>query len=45
MKATWAEATAAFSAGDALAATDKARIVQTKAKELQTQLAHDPGLK
>lgn len=43
MKATWAEATAAFSAGDALAATDKARIVQTKAKELETQLAMTPA--
>jgi hypothetical protein len=43
MKATWAEATAAFSAGDALAATDKARLVQSKAKELETQLAMTPA--
>ena len=39
LKATWAEAAAAFSAGNALEATDKARLVQTKAKELETQLA------
>jgi hypothetical protein len=43
MKTTWAEATAAFSAGDALAATDKARLVQTKARELETQLAMVPA--
>jgi hypothetical protein len=43
MKATWAEATAAFTAGDALVATDKARLVQTKAKELETQLAMVPA--
>jgi hypothetical protein len=43
MKATWAEATAAFTAGDALAATDKARMVQTKAKELEAQLAMVPA--
>ena len=43
LKTTWAEATAAFSAGNAQEATDKARMVQTKAKELETQLAMVPA--
>ena len=38
MKATWAEATAAASAGDTLAATDKGRTVQVKAEKLKDQL-------
>jgi predicted RNase H-like HicB family nuclease len=38
MKTTWAEATAAASAGNTLEATDKGRIVQAKAEELKTQL-------
>jgi PBP1b-binding outer membrane lipoprotein LpoB len=43
LKATWAEATAAFSEGKAMEATDKARLVQTKGKELETQLAMTPA--
>lgn len=39
MKSTWAEATAAFDAGNALEATDKARLVQAKGEEVKTQLA------
>jgi len=38
MKATWAEATAAASAGDTLKATDKGRTVQVKAEKLKDQL-------
>jgi hypothetical protein len=43
MKATWAEATAAFSAGNATEAADKARIVKAKAEEVQQQLAMSPA--
>jgi len=43
MKATWAEATAAYQQGDALQAADKARLVQTKAKEVETQLGMTPA--
>jgi len=43
LKTSWAEATAAYSAGNALEATDKARLVQTKGKELETQLAMTPA--
>jgi chromosome segregation ATPase len=39
MKSTWAEATAAFSAGNATEAADKARLVKAKGEELQQQLA------
>jgi hypothetical protein len=42
MKAQWAEATAAFQAGDALAAADKARQVKQIAEEMKTQLAMNP---
>jgi len=38
MKATWAEATAAASAGKTAEATDKGRIVQAKAEELKNTL-------
>jgi hypothetical protein len=38
MKTTWAEATAAFSAGNAMEAADKARIVQAKGEEVKGQL-------
>ena len=38
MKATWQEATAAFSAGNPLEAADKGRGVQVKAKEVSEQL-------
>jgi len=38
VKATWAEATAAASAGDALKATDKGRTVQVRAEKLKDQL-------
>ena len=39
MKATWAEAMAAATAGDTLAATDKGRSVQVKGEKLKEQLA------
>jgi chromosome segregation ATPase len=38
MKAQWAEATAAFNAGHATEAADKARLVQAKAEEVAGQL-------
>ena len=38
MKTTWAEATAAASAGHVSEATDKGRMVQAKAEELKNQL-------
>jgi hypothetical protein len=38
MKATWAEATAAASAGNPVEATDKGRVVQAKAEELKNTL-------
>jgi hypothetical protein len=38
MKTTWAEATAAHSAGNMLEAADKARMVQAKGEEVKTQL-------
>jgi PBP1b-binding outer membrane lipoprotein LpoB len=38
MKATWAEATAAYSAGNAMEAADKARLVQAKGEEVKNQL-------
>jgi len=41
MKATWAEATTAASAGDTLAATDKGRTAQAKGEKLKEQLAID----
>jgi PBP1b-binding outer membrane lipoprotein LpoB len=39
MKTTWAEATAAHDAGNALEAAYKARMVQAKGEEVKTQLA------
>ncbi len=42
MKATWAEASAAFSAGNATEAADKGRLVQAKAKEVSEQLGMSP---
>ena len=42
IKATWAEATAAFSAGDPTQAADKGRMVQAKAKEVSQQLGMSP---
>ena len=42
MKAQWAEATAAFEAGDALAAADKGRQVKQIADEMKTQLGMNP---
>jgi hypothetical protein len=42
MKSQWAEATAAFSAGRATEAADKARIVQAKAEEVAGQLGISP---
>ena len=42
MKAAWAEATAAFSAGDPAQAADKGRQVQAKGKELFQQLGMSP---
>jgi predicted nucleic acid-binding Zn-ribbon protein len=44
MKATWAEATAAASAGNALEATDKGRSVQAKAEELKNSLGMNETL-
>jgi len=42
LKAAWAEATAAFSAGDPTQAADKGRQVQAKGKELFEQLGMTP---
>lgn len=42
LKSTWAEATAAHEAGDALAAADKARTAKQRADEMKTQLALNP---
>lgn len=44
MKATWAEATAAASAGNTAEATDKGRTVQAKAEELKNQLGMNETL-
>jgi hypothetical protein len=44
LKATWAEATAAASAGKTLEATDKGRTAQAKGEELKTQLGVNPAL-
>ena len=44
MKAAWAEATAAFSAGDPTQAADKGRQVQAKGKELFAAVGDEPGL-
>ena len=41
LKATWAEATAAASAGNTVEATDKGRIVQAKTEELKNKLGMD----
>ena len=42
MKARWAEATAAYEAGDALSAADKGRQVKQQAEEMKSQLAMNP---
>lgn len=39
MKSAWAEATAAFTAGNATEAADKARMVKAKAEEVRERLA------
>jgi len=44
MKSTWAEATAAATAGKAMEATDKARVVQAKAEELKNTLGMNEQL-
>ena len=44
LKATWAEATAAATAGDTLEATDKGRTAQAKGEELKNQLGMNPAL-
>lgn len=44
LKATWAEATAAASAGHALEAADKGRSVQAKAEEIKNELGMNPSL-
>ena len=44
MKSTWAEATAAATAGKAMEATDKARVVQAKAEELKNSLGMNEQL-
>lgn len=42
MKSLWAEASAAFDAGDAILAADKARMVQAKGEEVIDQLGMAP---
>ena len=42
MKSLWAEASAAFEAGNAILATDKARMVQAKGEEVIDQLGMSP---
>ena len=44
LKATWAEATAAATAGDTVAATDKGRTVAEKVQEIKTELGMAPAL-
>jgi len=44
LKSTWAEATAAASAGNTVEAADKGHIVQAKAEELKTQLGMNEAL-
>jgi hypothetical protein len=44
MKATWAEATAAATAGKTQEAADKGRAVQAKGEELKNQLGLNPSL-
>ena len=44
MKTTWAEATAAATAGNAVEATDKGRIVQAKVEELKNTLGMNETL-
>ena len=43
MKTTWAEASAAFDAGNATEAADKGRLVQAKAEEVAGQLGISPA--
>jgi len=42
MKSLWAEASAAFEAGNAILAADKARMVQAKGEEVIDQLGMSP---
>jgi acyl-CoA reductase-like NAD-dependent aldehyde dehydrogenase len=42
VKAAWAEATAAFSAGNPTEAADRGRVVQSRAKEVSEQLGVSP---
>ena len=44
LKATWAEATAAATAGNTQEAADKGRTVQAKGEELKNQLGMNPSL-
>lgn len=44
LKATWAEATTAATAGKPVEAVEKARVVQTKAEELKNQLGMNETL-
>ncbi len=43
MKSTWAEATAAFDAGNAAEAADKGRVVEAKGDEIGAQLGMSTG--
>jgi hypothetical protein len=43
MKTMWAEASAAFNAGNAVAAADKGRLVQSKGEEVAGQLGMSPA--
>jgi hypothetical protein len=43
MKSMWAEAGAAFNAGNAVAAADKGRLVQSKGEEVAGQLGMSPA--
>ena len=43
MKSMWAEASAAFNAGNAVAAADKGRLVQSKGEEVANQLGMSPA--
>jgi hypothetical protein len=43
IKSLWAEASAAFEAGDAIVAADKARLVQSKGEEVADQLGMSPA--
>lgn len=43
MKSMWAEASAAFNAGNAIVAADKGRLVQSKGEEVANQLGMSPA--